>query len=130
MTLKLSKRRVFEAAKFRPPGYLEDVLADPAKVVGEYIVMPIHRYSALKERYKLVKPSFFQKLRGFLTEMIKWRQAGYRITPHRIFFERNKACAKCPYSAGKWIKTCGRCGCTRAKLWLETARCPEGRWKQ
>lgn len=119
-----------ETAKLRPVGWLETVLLPPAEIdsVGKWVSIPDHRYSALRLTYEKTRPSFFQKVSGLFREMARWKSNGFRIAHWRIFLARSRACAGCPFSVPGVFPTCGRCGCTRAKLWLETARCPENRW--
>ena len=118
-----------EEAKYRGPEYLAEMLAAPALLDGAWVRWPIHRYSALRERYQKVRPSVFQQTLGFFREITKWTRAGFRITHWRTFLARSKACRGCHYSVDKIVARCGRCGCTRAKLMLATARCPEKRWQ-
>lgn len=128
-TIRLSLVSLKQSAKLRPKGYLEDVLSAPAKIEGEFVTMDGHRYTALRERYAASQPTFIQAVRGLLREMVKAKKSGFRIAHWSVFLDRSIACKQCPYSSGRWVKTCGRCGCTRAKLFLASARCPERRWR-
>lgn len=116
------------AARLRPAGYLAAVLESPAEVRDGWVHIPEHRYSALREHYKTSRPSLVQEILGFFREIGRWKAAGFAISDWRTFLSRTKACGKCPYSFGKMIPRCGRCGCTRAKALLASARCVEGRW--
>ena len=116
-----------EAAEYKPAGWLADVL-DGAEIGPKWVVLSIHRYSALRLRYRDSRPSIFQEIRIFLRELVAWKKAGFRIADWKTCSERSKACRACPFSFGKIIPRCGRCGCTRAKLWLASAYCPEHKW--
>tara|TARA_R110000765_G_scaffold47794_4_gene98022 strand:+ start:8801 stop:9190 length:390 start_codon:yes stop_codon:yes gene_type:complete len=118
-----------ETAKLKPKGYLVECLRFPAKIEGKWVNIPEHRYSALRLTYLDHKPSFVPKFLSFLQEIGKWKQKGFAITHWRIFLRRSDACSKCPFSVPGLFPTCGRCGCTRAKLFLSTARCPENKWQ-
>jgi hypothetical protein len=120
-----------ETAKLRPEGYLEACLMPPAQIQGEWVVIPAHRYSALRRQFGNSRPNMAKRIRAFVQEIKAWKKAGWKITKPSVFFQRNLACATCPYSVRELlgIRTCGRCGCTRAKLFLENARCPEKKWK-
>lgn len=121
-----------ETALNRPPGYLAACLMPPAQIRGKWVIIPAQRYSALRKQFAENKPTITQRVYGLLREIRKWKKAGFGITPMPIFLERNLACAACPFSVREpfAIRTCGRCGCTRAKLFLEQARCPEKKWKR
>lgn len=127
---RIKMETLIEAAKLRPAGWLDAVLSEPATVdaFGRWVSIPGHRYSALRLTYEETRPSFLQKLCGFFREIARWKSKGFRITHWGVFLKRSKACKACPFSVPGIFSTCGRCGCTRAKLWLETARCPEKRW--
>lgn len=120
-----------EDARLRPPGYFEDCIKPPAVIdkFGKWIEIPDHRWNALRLTYGETRPSFLQKSRGFFREVLKWKQSGFRVVHWRAYLARRKACMGCPFVVPGIFPTCGRCGCTRAKLWLETARCPERRWR-
>lgn len=128
---RIKLETILEGAKLRPPGFVEAMLAPPAEIdsVGRWVSIPDHRYSALRLTYAETRPTLWQKTRGLFREMIRWKQSGFRITHWRVFLARSKACKGCPFSVPGIVYTCGRCGCTRAKLWLESARCPERRWR-
>jgi hypothetical protein len=124
----LSLLEVQEAARLRPRGYLADVLAPPARIHAGRVVLPLHRLSALRLRYARARPGLWQAACGLFRELARWKAAGFRITHWRAFLARSRACRRCPFSFGRIVARCGRCGCTRAKLLLATARCPEKRW--
>jgi hypothetical protein len=127
--IKLST--LLETAKLRPPGWLEAVLAAPAVSDGRWVTIPAHRYSALRLTYAPYRPSLIQKIRGLFREIGRWKSQGFRVAHWKTFLSRSKACKGCPFTVPVCfglLNTCGRCGCTRAKLWLESARCPERRW--
>ena len=120
-----------KTAQNRPPGYLAACLLPPAQIRGPWVIIPAHRYSALRRQYAPAKPRLVQRIRGLIREIKEWKKAGWKITPLPVFLNRNLACAHCPFSVREFlgIRSCGRCGCTRAKLFLEHARCPEKRWR-
>jgi len=126
---RLSLAELEESAGSRPAGYLENCLAEPARIVGRWVFIPRQRFSALREQYRKNRPTLWQEIKTLAKEISKWKANGFRITCWRVFFARARACQACPFSFQRFlIRRCGRCGCTRAKLWLATARCPERRW--
>jgi hypothetical protein len=126
--VRLKIMSVVEAARYRKAGYVTDVLAPPAVIHGEWVYVPADRYSALRERYRKDRPGLIKQFLGLLREIGRWKAAGFKIAHWRKAATRSKACGACPFSYGKLIPRCGRCGCTRAKILLDSARCPERRW--
>ncbi len=63
----------------------------------------------------------------------RWQQSGFKLTPSSERKTRSSICAACPHwdDAGNLgLGECRApgCGCTRAKVWLATERCPLGKW--
>jgi len=69
-------------------------------------------------------------------ELLNWRRAGYPLTPREERRRRDALCAACEYfnrggNLGLGECLAPGCGCTRAKTWLATSRCPlpEPKWR-
>lgn len=79
-----------------------------------------------------------QKAVRFARAIAHWAKAGFPLVSKEIREERMATCQACPYylpegNAGLGQCTAPGCGCTSAKLWLETSQCkhPGGsKWKR
>ena len=75
------------------------------------------------------------KARRLWSELRRWRRAGYKLVDRAERERRLQLCAACPHYAARGnlgLGQCKLCGCTRAKLWLASARCPHpdgARWE-
>ena len=61
--------------------------------------------------------------------LAEWKRAGYPKTPREERRRRRAICRKCEFWNPRGNILLGEClapgcGCTRAKVWLATARCP------
>jgi hypothetical protein len=83
------------------------------------------------------EPSLVQMAKNFTSSMINWAQQGFPVSSYDLYRERHVKCAgdennpRCPsFSrfAGTGIAKCGRCGCTSLKLWVQSEKCPLGKW--
>lgn len=74
-------------------------------------------------------PTLWTKAKRLRIELIAWRKAGYRLADRPTRAHRTAICNVCQHyaPAGNWgLGECRApgCGCTRAKLWLASAKCP------
>ena len=126
-----------ETAKLRPKKFLELCLKYPSVISknGKWVYIPLHRYSALREQFKETSPTITQRIFGFfrfvISELRTSKKLRIKLAHPIVFIDRSIRCSMCPYSKKEifGLNTCGRCGCTRAKLAFENARCPENRWR-
>ena len=80
--------------------------------------------------------SVLTKVQRLRRELRNWRRAGYPLTPRAERKRRDAICAACEYfnkggNLGLGECLAPGCGCTRAKTWLATSRCPlpEPKWR-
>jgi len=78
--------------------------------------------------------SFATKAKRLRSELTTWAKAGMKLVPRDVRRARLATCSGCKYwaAAGNWgLGECRYpgCGCTRAKAFLATSRCPGGFWK-
>lgn len=76
---------------------------------------------------KLTGPSLIAKVRTLKAELSRWSKAGYKLAPATVRRTRLKACQSCEFYRARGnmgFGECKLCGCTRAKLWLASTRCP------
>jgi hypothetical protein len=76
---------------------------------------------------ELIEEKTLPQLAGtLLKEAGKWAKHGFPVADDTTQAARLNECLKCPY----FVDTrCQKCGCfMRAKVKLETAKCPDGRW--
>jgi hypothetical protein len=77
-----------------------------------------------------------EKAVNFANAMKDWVKGGMPVSNHEEYERRRGICRTCPaFRAEKRNKilglvsvACGKCGCTRLKLFLGTSVCPLGKW--
>lgn len=84
-------------------------------------------------REPLPEPTLPDMADHLASSMLAWAAAGFAVAPSSVRALRLEQCETCEFWDGKARLTLGKCrhpscGCTRAKLWLATERCPIGRW--
>lgn len=65
--------------------------------------------------------------------LVKWAARGFPIAPTEVRMRRFEICRACEFwrdDARFGLGKCNHpgCGCTKAKLYLATERCPVGKW--
>lgn len=88
-----------------------------------------HRLSVLSGAPQ--KPT--SKFTNLKTAMKKWVASGCQLAPRQQRKIRIAICSVCPHWNGDGNIGLGEClapgcGCTRAKVWLATERCPLKKW--
>lgn len=73
------------------------------------------------------------KARNLLYALRRWKREGYRLATKPQRNVRAAICSACPYwhpAGNLWLGECRApgCGCTRAKIWLASEKCPLGKW--
>ena len=70
--------------------------------------------------------------RNFTKAVAGWAGAGFPMVSEKEFQKRAEICAACPHwndAARHGMGSCDLCGCSRAKLFMATQRCPIGKWE-
>ena len=127
---RISLNDLLEIKNKRPRGYLKEVLRAPSRVDFQQgvVFLPLQRYSALKRQFE-ERPPLSKQIKSLIRELARWKENGFKIASLKTFLARSAICKACPFSYSTFgISRCGRCGCTRAKLLLASARCPERKW--
>ena len=122
--MRIRKTSVEKAAEYRKPGYLEKVaLADIGNDPDFFEIS--------KEEYDTISRDFApagQPAR-LARAVAAWAAKGFPVPSAAALAERQAACGGCQERAEKpWGFSCKLCGCTGAKLLLETEKCPLGKW--
>ena len=135
--IKIKIEKIKEKSKYRPSGYLEDVMSY-GKINGEFIEISKNDYEFLVDKYNndsqnIPEPSKHDLISNFSVAVSKWIAAGFPILKENDFKERFKICSNCEFwnsSARFNLGKCNhnKCGCTKFKLWMETESCPIGKW--
>lgn len=78
-------------------------------------------------------PTITEMTRNFAGAMLRWAGSGFATVDEVAFRLRLAQCRACPHwdeaaRAGAGKCNHPKCGCTKAKLWLASERCPLGRW--
>jgi hypothetical protein len=100
------------------PDFTRPVIAPPAGPPATTTVGPPPENASLLTKLHRVK-----------AELKVWQAAGRPVAPKAVRKARLAFCSVCPYyqKLGNWgFGECHApgCGCTRAKLWMATSRCP------
>lgn len=79
------------------------------------------------------EPTIAHMAANFLTATARWLAAGAPVVARETFEHRLATCRACEYwdeaaRAGAGKCNHPNCGCTKAKLWLATEKCPIGKW--
>lgn len=123
MTIPL--QHIYERAKDRPPGYVEDVLG-AGVVEGDAVVLTDDAYAHLVAKYN--PPSVLAMAGSAVMAAGKWAAAGLPEASQEQLAKRQAECRACD----RWdsrAERCLECGCyTQIKLRMATERCPLGRW--
>jgi hypothetical protein len=87
-----------------------------------------------KNRRPLEPVTVLTKAERMMRALNRWQRAGFKIAPLEERERRGGICDLCPHwkPEGNWGLgecTAPGCGCTRAKVWLATERCPLGKWE-
>lgn len=78
-------------------------------------------------------PTIPDMLGNFAGSMLRWAGSGFATVDEVAFRLRLAQCRACEFwdeaaRAGAGKCNHPRCGCTKAKLWLASERCPIARW--
>ena len=76
-------------------------------------------------------PNFFNMMKNFSSEVIKFAKGGFKYVSPEDYEERLDACFKCPNVRNPGFR-CGLCGCNmELKAKWKTSECPDvpARWK-
>lgn len=80
-------------------------------------------------------PSLGERASLLAAALRRWTDQGLPVVTGAELDRRREACESCPHRArpslaNGWLGACRLCGCTGAKLFLATERCPAtpGRW--
>lgn len=71
------------------------------------------------------------KARRLKDELRGWARAGFPQVTRETRQKRKAICYACPHwnpEGNIGLGACRKCGCSRAKLYLATAKCPIGKW--
>jgi hypothetical protein len=78
-----------------------------------------------------------EKATHFISSMANWVKSGFAVLPQVEYEARRAICRgtdgheRCPQWRGENKKkfiACGKCGCTKLKLFLPHEHCPLGKW--
>lgn len=136
--MTISKSEVDAVASQRGQGYMEAVLGasiqDPENPDIFYIKGK--DYTRIAAEFSELPPVKTQ-IRSAILALRKFAAAGLPTCPARKVAERKTICAGSAETAPcDWhrpskiplLSACGKCGCRGLKLYMETERCPIGKW--
>jgi len=72
-------------------------------------------------------------LKRVVDAMVRWEATGFKTVDTNGYYARYAICLRCPLWDDKARLGFGKCnhvqcGCTKAKLWLPSESCPDGKW--
>lgn len=82
-------------------------------------------------------PPLLNRIKNFAIGAVKWAAEGFQNVSEEIYLARYEACAGSPKQkpCDEWrgeaylgYGACGKCGCSRIKLFWPAERCPLGKW--
>jgi len=90
---------------------------------------------------ELREPTIGEMRGNFTTAMKDWIKAGYPISSLELADQRHAACERCPFWNARarkipftatFLGKCmhKKCGCSKLKFFIQTSKCPEGRWNR
>ncbi len=100
------------------------------EIVESYRLAAPAQRPAVSTQYS---PTIAEMTRNFADAMLRWVGSGFATVDEVAFTLRLAQCRACPHwdeAARAGVGKCNhpKCGCTKAKLWLASERCPIGRW--
>jgi ribosomal protein L40E len=128
---------VEKRSKLRGSGYYEDVM-QRGLVEENQVRLSFEDLKALYDKYEKpllpeehVEPDPHILLLNFIGAMVDSAKSGFKRTTAEQHEARKQICQGCEmwdptgfWGAGK----CKKCGCSGAKLWLATSKCPLNKW--
>ena len=145
-----------ERAKSKPKGYYEDMVSH-GKIVGDQLEIHRDALSKLFYKYNgrnppkvfgpktsegpddfqdFMKenessPTVVQMSKNFVSAMAEAAKTGFKKVTTQQHSDRMVICNSCKFWDGKarlGMGKCLKCGCTGAKQWLASSKCPIGLW--
>lgn len=83
------------------------------------------------EAEPVVDNSVLRPIKNFANSMKNWVAGGMPMASEKVYSERKAICDSCPFwdkDGNMGMGKCNQCGCTSAKLFLATEKCPVGKW--
>jgi hypothetical protein len=127
--LKFSATQLKVNSALHPAGYVDFILSR-AVIDGDLVVLDEVASKELREKFrspKLPQPSAAELAANFTGALAAWAKAGFKIVERSVYESRHALCQACDWwDAKAWAGSgrCRKCGCSRAKLWLTTSKCP------
>ena len=133
--ITFSLKSLQEKAEHRPKNYLKIVLSY-GKVFGEYVFMDEKDHERLSKFFREgepMEPSFLDMAQNLFKSLEGWAKNGFPVANEKLINKRRSICLSCSFWDNKARSGLGKCnhskcGCTRIKWWLETEKCPAGKW--
>ncbi len=76
-------------------------------------------------------PTAVQKIFSLADAMVSWAASGFKIAPEDSYKARKAICLACDQWDGEGYfgaGACKQCGCSGAKLYLQSSTCPLRKW--
>jgi len=76
-------------------------------------------------------PTTVQKVFSLADAMVQWAKSGFKIAPEEQYKDRKAICLACDQWDGEGYfgaGACKSCGCSGAKLYLASSKCPKEKW--
>jgi hypothetical protein len=135
ITLRLTRADLDSAALIRGPCFTKAVL-ETAVIEGDKIAIAGEEWARLSVVHRtpaVSEPTLSELAANFSGAIMRWVKAGAPVSSQEVYGERSAVCDACQYWDGTARLGLGKCsapgcGCTSMKRWLQTERCPLGKW--
>jgi hypothetical protein len=133
--VSFSLKELEAKADQRPRGYMKTVLKY-GRVIEDRVFMTAADHQRLANHFRQgepLEPSFFDMAGSLIKSLEGWAKRGFPIAREGLINKRREHCLNCNFwdkDARGGLGKCNhrKCGCTKVKWWIETEKCPIGKW--
>ncbi len=122
-------------ASQRPKGYLKHVLSYSEVVGGRVWISPsdLDYLTNYYNGHNPVEPKLIDQAANLTKALSKWAKSGFKVANKKTISIRKSNCESCEFwkhNGNMGLGKCNHaeCGCTKVKWWLESEKCPVGKW--
>lgn len=127
--ITISRDGLEKAAASKAQGYLQAVLSVANDLGSGLLGIEESDYARIVREYST--PPLHEQAMTLAVAMTCFVQSGGKVSSQSLIDHRFSVCKACKWwKPGRFLFTCGcsKCGCTGIKLWVESEKCPAGKW--
>lgn len=126
-TLTVAISDIYRQSHHRSAGYVDEILAHGVlSEDGKMVEIDKASFLELRAKYS-TPPLLTETLLTASISIARWAAAGFPIASESALMARSCQCWLCPQWDAR-AQRCLACGCYSLKHWLETEKCPLGKW--